>query len=117
VDEYSPVQHLISHRILNRALDHPNTERKGLTLNEERNVDPPYTSRESNNDLFPVPDGDSDGLYKLRRGYPRRICTCEAPSTEKRRRGPSKQRSGAKVIERGQEICRRTGWCLATHEL
>ena len=93
---------------MNRALDQPNTGRKGLTLNEERNVDPPYTSRESNNNLFPVPNGDSDGLRKLRKGHPRGICTCEAPSTARRWRRPGKQRSRGEVIKRDQELRCRT---------
>jgi hypothetical protein len=35
------------------------------------------------------------------KGYPRRICTCEAPSTAKKKRRPDKQRSGKKVIKWG----------------
>ena len=46
--------------------------RKRLALDEKYNVDPPYTGRESNDTHFSVPNGDSDDLLKLRKGYHRR---------------------------------------------
>jgi hypothetical protein len=39
----------------------------GLTLNEERNVDPPYASRDGHNNPLSFPNGDAGGSYKLRR--------------------------------------------------
>ena len=82
-----------------------------LTLDEERNVDRPYTERNSHDDPVFVPNGDARGLNELlqaaaafwkgergRRGH-----THAARLTAKRRRKPGRRRSirnvgGEKIV-------------------
>jgi hypothetical protein len=69
---------------------------KGLTLNEEYDVGPPYAGRNSYYSPILIPNSDSGGLNKLRKSCPRRIHTHEARSTAKRQRGPGEKRSWEK---------------------
>ena len=47
----------------------PGWAMKVRTSNKKYNVDPPYFSRERNNNPISVPNVDSGGLHKLREGY------------------------------------------------
>lgn len=57
-DGYLPARHLIPHRKIRLSIN-SRRGRIGPTLNEERNVDPPYASRDSYNNPLPLPNGDA----------------------------------------------------------
>ena len=65
-------------------------------MSEECNVGNPHASRDSYNNPFIFPNGDSGGVYEFRKGCHRRKRTFEARSTMKTRRGLGKLEPGEK---------------------
>ena len=65
VDAYLPARHLMPRRV--QLKSYQLGEGMGSTLNEKYNVGSPRTSRNAYNNLIVVPNGDSGGIYEVRR--------------------------------------------------
>ena len=73
-------------------------------MNEEYNVGSPHAKRDSYNSPIFVPNGDSGGVYELRKDCHRRKRTFGARSTAKRKRVLNKLRSKEKREKSGLEL-------------
>lgn len=73
-------------------------------MNEEYNVGSPHAKCDSYNGPILVPNGDSGGVYELRKDCHRRKRTFEERSKAKSKRGLGKLRSKEKGEKMGLEL-------------
>ena len=85
------------------------------TLNEEANFGSPRASRNNYNDHILVPNGNSGGVYELRKSCHARKRTFEERSTAKRKRGLDKLRPRKKGKKNGAKSFILIDWVGRVH--